>query len=337
MKAYWFLLVGIFLLIMALWFKITEAFANTEEVDPALVTSYENFATFYNAFMPNWEQAIATTKSLNDPLPDQPIANTPQDLAPPPSTPPMPSQQEMNAFIATLVKKEKKPFPYVTKPFPKTITTATFDAIEKRIMFAIPPLKGTDNTPLVPPPFINALTWMNTNIAESHKSLDSALKGGNIQEGFLLAEAFVDAPAPAPATATCQQVTKCTQAQELQQQQQQQAERKKKADALRTVMNQFTTGATGDKIAKLMKENAKLVATSKKIQNQAQSGELLNQYKAPTDTASTSSPVISFPPIQMKEIDYGSYQYNATPSDGQPQDDAASMRSMQRLGSSIPR
>jgi hypothetical protein len=332
MKAYWFLLVGIFLLIMALWLKITESFANTEEIDPALVTSYENFATFYNAFMPNWEQAIATTKSLNDPLPDQPIAKTPQDLPPPPSTPPMPSQQEMNAFIDTLVKEEKKPFPYVTKPFPKTITKATFDEIETRIMFAIPPLKGTNKTPLVPPPFINALTWMNTNIAESHKSLGAALKGGNIQEGFLLAEAFVDATV----TNTCQQVTKCTQAQDLQQQQQQQAEQKKKADALRTVTDSFTIGATGDKIAKLMKENAKLVATSKKIQNQAQSGELLNQFNPPT-TASTSSPVTKYPPIQMKEINYGDYKYNATPSDGQPQDDAASMRSMQRLGSSIPR
>ena len=187
-----------------------------------LKASYDNYVTFYNAFMSTWEKAVTTSIGSSTP----------------------PTRTELNAQVTVLSKGLPIPLPPITDPLPSTL--------------------DPNFQPVHPLSFLNALQWMNRHMEESHAALQQSLKGGKPLEGFV--EFFEDTP-------TCQQIIQCTN------QQQQQ----KTADLL----GYFQRFEVNQELQDAWAENQRLAAESKKIQDQAQSGELAAQL-VPSESSSIS-------------------------------------------------
>ena len=243
-------------LIIVVWVHYrTEPFQNTPipTIDSELVTTYKAFAKIYNEFLTTWQKAIVSSMSADQP---QEAATSPSQA--PSGTPPIPPNAQMNAYIANLSQLLGKSLPNMTDPLPTTIDINTFPVIAPRI-------------PTNPAPYTNALQWMNKQLQEAHEQLQSALKG----ESFKDLEGFDNQ--------TCQDLSKCFRDNpELAQQmtavlQEQQQKNQKQVSAQ---MKQFMANPA---FAQAFRTNQQLVEQSKQVQNQAQSGELLNQMDLPAE------------------------------------------------------
>jgi len=149
-----------------------------------------------------------------------------------------PTKQQLNEYIQTLAKKEGKAFPPMTDPMTAIKTTDELQAVQ---------------IPRDPRPYQNALDWMNANLVEAHAGVKDALK--NLQ-GFADYEPFED---------ICQQIQTCQGKQAA-------------ANAVQTATMQQELIPVFDSFAALqgsLDRNNALLATSQKIQDQAQSGSLL--------------------------------------------------------------
>ena len=128
-------------------------------------------------------------------------------------------------------------------------------------------------------PYINALNWMNTQLEKAQANLGSALQGKSQPEGF-------DNPQE-----MCQDISQCLTndpqliqqiAQELNEQNAQQIVQQEQQ--LMTLLIPFvSTQALSDAFG----QNALLVQKAQEIQNQAQSGELVNQINVPGGNSKT--------------------------------------------------
>lgn len=243
-------------LIIVVWVHYrTEPFQNTPipTIDSELVTTYKAFAKIYNEFLTTWQKAIVSSMSADQP---QEAATSPSQA--PSGTPPIPPNAQMNAYIANLSQLLGKSLPNMTDPLPTTIDINTFPVIAPRI-------------PTNPAPYTNALQWMNKQLQEAHEQLQSALKG----ESFKDLEGFDNQ--------TCQDLSKCFRDNpELAQQmtavlQEQQQKNQKQVSAQ---MKQFMANPA---FAQAFRTNQQLIEQSKQVQNQAQSGELLNQMDLPAE------------------------------------------------------
>ena len=150
---------------MVLKMHVKEGF---EELKKTTITDYNKFKEFYNEFMKNWNKAILTSIGLSsqntpDTTPSDTTPPTPSGPKPSPpktiTTPPKPSQDEMNTYIDGL----NTPYPYITAPLPELNSTN----IQKVL-----PMIPEDATK-----FVNAIIWMN-------KSLSDALDSMNSVQGF---------------------------------------------------------------------------------------------------------------------------------------------------------
>lgn len=206
----------------------------TQELDPTFLKSYQQFISFYNTFMPNWEKAVMTSMSMNAPPPEE-LTEPSQSSN---NKAPTPSQAQLNAYIKQLSKTSTTEFPPITDALPKEIDRPSFESVK-------------DILPTDIQPYLNALTWMNKNIAEAQANL-KAMKN----EGF-------DNPAICPAVVQCMDAQKAQAEQDF----------LKKQQLLTAVLEKFNTSTA---LKQLMKDNEILVKKTKDIQNQAQSGELLN-------------------------------------------------------------
>lgn len=206
----------------------------TQELDPTFLKSYQQFISFYNTFMPNWEKAVMTSMSMNAPPPEE-LTEPSQSSN---NKAPTPSQAQLNAYIKQLSKTSTTEFPPITDALPKEIDRPSFESVK-------------DILPTDIQPYLNALTWMNKNIAESQANL-KAMKS----EGF-------DNPAICPAVVQCMDAQKAQAEQDF----------LKKQQLLTAVLEQFNTSTA---LKQLMKDNEILIKKTKDIQNQAQSGKLLN-------------------------------------------------------------
>jgi len=209
---------------------------NYTDLDKTFLTKYNTFMSFYNQFMENYTKAIITSYGTDQPAPEPSVGSKP-------STPKQPSTETLNTYIKKLITKEGKQFPPITEPLPTISTSEALLAIQSQI--------PTDTEP-----FQHALEWMNTNLSTAHKSLGSALRAIQGFTDYDAMEFFDD---------ICQQITSCQQAQQANQQQEIVVLQKK----LSPVFDSFMSLQT------LLDKNNELIATSKKIQNQAQSGSLL--------------------------------------------------------------
>jgi len=235
-------------------FFVEEGF-EAQEMDPKLIESYTKFISFYNPFLANWKKAIITTMLVESP-PPQPELTDPSQIRPSSAQPPEPSRQEMNDYIKKLKDKEGKPFPPIVSPLPNTIDQASFSKIQELIV-----TNASD-----PKPYVNALDWMNKNLSKSQAGLGPALKGESvINEGFIVEE-FDDS--------MCKVISECNKAEKDKEKQ----EFTKNQNKLQATLDKFNIN---NNLQQLNEQNKQLVEKSKKIQDQAQSGDLANQVNIP--------------------------------------------------------
>ena len=226
--------------------------------------NYKIFVDIYNTFMINWEKALITLIGLNNVSPDA-ATNATTDA---PTKPAMPSRNEINLYIKNLTSKLNMILPEVTDPFPKTIDVNKIDpTLLKKI-------------PSDPIPYINALTWINTNLEKTHRDLESAMKGkkteGFYTEGFYTEEYTIGEHdiedfgiEGFDTNEMCQQYLSCQQQNEQQIQQ-----------SINTVLLNFINNK---QLLDAFARNKELIAKSEKIKKQAESGDLLKQLQLPDE------------------------------------------------------
>lgn len=258
-------IVCIILLAIVIWVHYrTEPFVTTAQststitpaIDPVLVTNYHQFVTtFYNPFLATWQKAIVSSISADQP--QQPLTS-PSQVSSSSATPPIPPQSEMNAYIANLSQKLGKPLPNITDPLPETIDVTTFPTIAPTI-------------PKDPIPYINALSWMNQQLSGAQVKLQSALKG----ESFMNLEGFDNQ--------TCQDLSQCFEDNPELIRQCGLAMKKQGQQEQSQVSDQMKEFMENKELVRTLQTNKELVKQSKKIEEQAKSGELLNQLNLPTE------------------------------------------------------
>ena len=226
--------------------------------------NYKIFVDIYNTFMINWEKALITLIGLNNVSPDA-ATNATTDA---PTKPAMPSRNEINLYIKNLTSKLNMILPEVTDPFPKTIDVNKIDpTLLKKI-------------PSDPIPYINALTWINTNLEKTHRDLESAMKGkkteGFYTEGFYTEEFTIGEHdiedfgiEGFDTNEMCQQYLSCQQQNEKQIQQ-----------SINTALLNFINNK---QLLDAFARNKELIAKSEKIKKQAESGDLLKQLQLPDE------------------------------------------------------
>jgi hypothetical protein len=258
------ILLILFVIIVVRLFYVTEGFADMASqmrtrLAP-LQSDYRSLVSFYQSFMPIWEQAINASIRISMP---QPLLTSPKDPIPS-SSPPTPSTDQLNEHVPQMEKEAGHPplyFPRIAT-LPETLTPETLPII----LGIFVPLAGD------PPvyerifdPFNNAMKYMNDTLSGVKQSLDKALKGS---EGFY---ASCDCSPEMIANAI---------------QEQQRREMEDKVSQITNILNAFKQNPS---LQTNLVRNKELVAQMNDIKNKAQSGELLNSYQAPPDT--TPSPV----------------------------------------------
>jgi hypothetical protein len=238
------------ILLILLVMKSREGFESpittNDTVRPEILTSYQAFAAFYKPFLVNWEKAIVTSYELQKP---QPSLEQPQTLSAAP-------RAELNAYITRLSQEKGVALPPLTEALPERMAQPTLP-----LLLTLVPQDAV--------PYLNALTWMNTQLATAQQGLASMKP----VEGFIwarmkgLPQAHIQEP-----FATCDEIAKCMDARDQAKQASQEQELIRR---LATFQNPALQAA--------MKENKRLVGRSEQIQKQAQSGELLSQFSLPKE------------------------------------------------------
>ena len=237
----------LFILIILRLFVVKEGF----ELNKQTVDSYNKYIAFYNPFMVNWKKAITSAIAMN--IEQKPLEE-PTELSS--STTKAPSQEEMNSYISKMSKDIGKSLPPVTDPIPDDID---YNTLVERI-----PLIKSD-----PSAYINALEWMNGHLQESQDKLKDALKGK--------IEHFED---KCPDISACiannpELIKKIAEAQ--------------KENEQKDII--LTEESLSSKVASFFSEplltssqkNELLVANAKQIQNDAQSGKMLDKLDLPAE------------------------------------------------------
>ena len=269
----------VIIVIVLLIIKSREGFESlpSDTVRPEIMKDYQSFAAFYRPFLVNWEKAIVTSYELQKPQPSLEQVST-QALS-------VASRADLNAYIAKVSQEKGVALPSLTETLPETIAQPTLP-----LLLTLVP---TDSTP-----YLNALTWMNTQLSTAQQGLSSMMKpvegfiwarmkGLPQHEGFEL-EPFV----------SCDEIAKCMDARD-------QAKQASQEQELVRRLATFQSPA----LQAAMKENKRLVGKSEEIQKQAQSGALLNQFSLPKET---SAPLIAPPGgsrlSEVKENDPAKYK-----------------------------
>jgi len=225
----------------------------TLEIDPKIAQEYDAFTKFFNQFQTNWEKAVVS--SIASDAPQQPLTSPSQVQSS--QTPPEPSDSEKAEYVKILSAKEGIVFPQILSPLPNTLTPANISQVIQQI--------PTDTTP-----YSNALEYMNGNLMKGHANLDKALQGGALTEGFQescsdVAQCIQNNPA---LIAQIAQASAAASAQNLQAQE---------AQLIQKLQNFTKNTQLSDQITL----NQQLVDKSQDIQNQAQSGALINRINVP--------------------------------------------------------
>ena len=247
--------VMILLRLMTIKHDSIEMFQDTTtlKIDPKVAQEYDAFTKFFNQFQTNWEKAVIS--SIASDAPQQPLTSPSQIQSS--QTPPEPSDSEKAEYVKILSVKEGTVFPQILSPLPNTLTPANISQIIQQI--------PTDTTP-----YSNALEYMNGNLMKGHANLDKALQGGTLTEGFQescsdVAQCIQNNPA---LIAQIAQASAAASAQNLQAQE---------AQLIQKLQNFTKNTQLSDQITL----NQQLVDKSQDIQNQAQSGALINRINVP--------------------------------------------------------
>lgn len=262
MTLFLIILLILFVVIIARLFYDTEGFADMAsqmrvQLAP-LQSDYQSLVSFYQSFMSIWEQAVNSSIRMNITL--APLTSPKDTIS---SSPPTPSEDQLNEHIPQMEKEEGQPplyFPRINT-LPQTLTPETLPAI----LAILVPLAGD------PPayehmfdPFNHAMQYVNSSLSNVSQSLNAALKG---IEGFY-----------ADCTCSPEMVADAIQ-------KQQRHEMDDQVSQIRNILNAFKQDAS---LQSNLAMNQTHVAAMNDIKNKAQSGELLNSYQAPPETGSST-------------------------------------------------
>jgi hypothetical protein len=276
------ILLGLLVILVLLrLFIVKEGFQDNIPLNPTVIQGYDNFLVFYNSFCANWQKAITSSVALE--LPQQTLTDPSQVKS---GSIPHISNEQMNQYITNLSQQLGQTLPPICTTLPTSIDSSSI----KHVLKIIP--KDVQ-------PYINALNWMNIQLANSHANLGNALQGKSV-------EGFDDT------NNSCKDISKCLKdnpeiINEITLQNVLQDEQK-----LMEIMIPFVSNS---EIINGMETNINLVEKSQEIQNQAQSGELINQINIPGGNSVTS---YSMPPgasnlTEMKQNNpdkYNDYKQN---------------------------
>ena len=269
------LLLFILILLIVRLCIVQEGFDQINTLDPNLLKSYTTFVAFYNPFLVIWEKSIITSLSINAPPPD--ALTSPSQIGNSTSKPATPSRTEINAYITELSTTLGKPLPPMTDPLPATLEVSS---LSKMKTFVPKDAKA----------HINALEWMNENIASSHTGLKSAMQ----VDHFYNIEGFDNA--------SCAAVTQCIK----EQQEYANAKSAEEQKALQVALDKFNNNT---KLTQLMNENHALVEKSNTIKKQAESGDLFNKISVSSSPdAVYSNPAGANNLKEMKSSDPAKYK-----------------------------
>lgn len=237
--------------------SVNEGF-QTIPLNPEVIQGYNNFLGIYNPFCANWKKAIVS--SVASEIPQQPLTDPSQVQG---SQAPDISDSQLNEYITQLSQQLGQPLPPICSTMPTTI--------DSNSLATVIPMIPTDLTPI-----INALNWMNKQLAKSQDGLGNALKGIP-NEGFLVAQEGFDN--------MCQDISQClaNDPQLMQQLAQgvanQEAQNvvQQEHQLMSTLIPFFSTPA----LSAAYGVNVDLMEKAQQIQDQAQSGELVNQINVP--------------------------------------------------------
>jgi hypothetical protein len=252
MKLILLILILLFILIILRLFVVKEGFENIS-LNPTTIQGYDKFLSFYTFFCANWKKAIISSvaseiQQIPATDPKNPVTGNAPDI----------SEQQMNDYITNLSHSTSYILPPICKSLPSIIDSTNIDEITK-------------NVPTDIQSYINALNWMNQQLEKSQAHLGSALQGSRLHT-----EHFQD---------MCQNIASCLEnnpqlikqlALELSEKDNQNIIEKQ--EKLMTVINPFLINS---ELLDAFSKNKVLIEKAQKIQEQAQSGELLNQINVP--------------------------------------------------------
>lgn len=237
----------IFITLVAGLFHVKEGFENPVLKGPS-AKRYHDFVAFYNPFMETWEKAITTAVGLERP--------------PPKEGDPIPTftREELNRYVQLLSQQLDTALPEITAPLPEALTGNSMASFVQLL----------EKTP--PEAFLRATEWMNTRIKESHAKKDAALKGEGFQvEGFAASE-------------TCSEFIKCMDDPEFLDKlaaAQEKRQAKKSASQQDALLEKMNSILGQGPLQGALRTNANLRSESDRIQNQAQSGDMLKSMDLP--------------------------------------------------------
>lgn len=238
------------LIIILRLFVIKEGFENVA-LNPVTIQGYNNFLTFYNSFCANWKKAIIS--SVASEIPQTPATDPANSVS---GNAPDISEKQMNDYITTLSNQLSQTFPPICKPFPTSIDSTNIVEI-------------TNEIPTDIQSYINALNWMNPKIQNSQANLGNALQGTSTENFEDMCQNMSSCLANDPELIQQIAIELSEQNTQLIVQQQEQ---------LMIVINPFLTN---QELLQAFNENTELMENAQNIQDQAQSGELMNQINVP--------------------------------------------------------
>jgi hypothetical protein len=225
-----------------------------------LQSDYQSLVSFYQSFMPTWEQAINADIRTNI---TQPPLTSPKETTSS-SSPPTPSEDQLNAHIPQMEQEAGHPplyFPRIST-LPETLTPETLPAI----LTILVPLAGDPAVyDSMFDPFNHALEYMNNTLSNVSQSLNAALHPSS--EGFY-----------ADCTCSPEMIANAIQKQK-------EDEMKDQVSQITAILKAFTQNTS---LQTNLAINQKHVAEMNDIKNKAQSGELLNSYQAPPETGTSA-------------------------------------------------
>ena len=279
------LLILLFILIILKFVSTRyEGFQTSIPLNPDTIQGYNNFLSFYTPFCANWQKAIISSIAAD--TPQEPLTSPSQVGL---STAPTPSDSDMNAYITQLSQQIGQPLPPSCVSLPPTVNSTNIAQII--------PMIPTDITP-----YINALNWMNTQLEKAQSGLGSALQGGSPP-----IEGFDDM------SSMCQNISQClANNPQLAQQIAQELNAQNTTDVAQLeqqLMAAITPFISTPTLTAAISQNTVLVQNAQEIQNQAQSGELINQINVPggNSQAQYSMPDGSNNLKQIQQNDPGRY------------------------------
>jgi hypothetical protein len=238
----------------------TEGFENP--VDPLLQKKYAAFVAFYNPFLINWEKAIVTSIGLDTPVKE---LTDPSQVGSG-SAFKGPTRAEMNMYIQKLEKTLNKPFPLITDALPSTLDSTMITELPQRVS-------------MNPSSYQNALQWMNASLSAAHREMEAMKKspeGFDVMDKYQLIEHFDNCAEYTKCMSDPEVVSKIAAAQNEQQ-------LKKEKEKRKVFENQLDNINNNSMIQSEAKKNVALIQKSKEIEEQAKSGDLLNQFNLSND------------------------------------------------------